>query len=131
MLDCLVKQSSNLAMKEFVKIRVTDVLKLFAVLDRDINELSNTNQSISDNRDYSYTLKKSISEEILKLKSMKDSILELEVDIPKSIYTRNQSEEKSFKNLIEDITNTQPIEKRTIENSETPPQKKERKVHRY
>lgn len=118
-------------MKEFVKIRVTDVLKLFAVLDRDINELSNTNQSISDNRDYSYTLKKSISEEILKLKSMKDSILELEVDIPKSIYTRNQSEEKSFKNLIEDITNTQPIEKRTIENSETPPQKKERKVHRY
>lgn len=118
-------------MKEFVKIKVTDVLKLFAVLDRDINELSNTNQGISDNRDYSYTLKKSISDEILKLKSIKDSILELEVDIPKSIYTRNQSEEKSFKNLIEDITNTQPIENKMIENLETPPQKKERKVHRY
>jgi TRAP-type mannitol/chloroaromatic compound transport system substrate-binding protein len=118
-------------MKEFVKIKVTDVLKLFAILERDINELSNTNQSISDNRDYSYTLKKSISDEILKLKAIKDSILELEVDIPKSIYTRNQTEEKSFKNLIEDITNTPTIENKTLENSETPPQKKERKVHRY
>jgi TRAP-type mannitol/chloroaromatic compound transport system substrate-binding protein len=118
-------------MKEFVKIKVTDVLKLFAILERDINELSNTNQSISDNRDYSYTLKKSISDEILKLKAIKDSILELEVDIPKSIYTRNQTEEKSFKNLIEDITSTPTIENKTQEISETPPQKKERKVHRY
>ena len=118
-------------MKEFVKIKLTDVLKLFSAIDRDIDELSKTNQTISDNRDYSYTLKKSILDEILKLKSIKDSILDLELDIPKSIYIRNQSEEKSFKNLIEDITNTPTIENKSQENMETPPQKKERKVHRY
>ena len=118
-------------MKEFVKIKLTDVLKLFSAIDRDIDELSKPNQTISDNRDYSYTLKKSISDEILKLKSIKDSILDLEVDIPKSIYMRNQSEEKSFKNLIEDITNIPTIENKNQENRESPPQKKERKVHRY
>lgn len=118
-------------MKEFIKIKVTEVLKLFSILERDIAELKNTNQSISDNRDYSYTLKKSISDEIAKLESIKQSILELEIDIPKSIYTKNQSEEKSFKNLLEDITASPKIEKNIQEISETPPQKKERKVHRY
>ena len=131
MLERLAKQLSNIAMKEFIKIKVRDVLELFSILERDINELNNTNKSISDDRDYSYTLKKSISDEILKLKSIKDSILDLELDIPKSIYIRNQSEEKSFKNLIEDITNTPTIENKSQENMETPPQKKERKVHRY
>ena len=76
-------------MKEFIKIKVRDVLELFTILDRDITELNNTNKSISDNRDYSYSLKKSITDEIAKLESIKDSVLELEVDIPKSIYTRN------------------------------------------
>ncbi|MBK8393885.1 MAG: hypothetical protein IPL26_01375 [Leptospiraceae bacterium] len=120
-------------MKEFIKIKVQDVLELFSILDRDITELNNTNKSISDNRDYSYSLKKSITDEIEKLQSIKDSVLELEVDIPKSIYTRNQSEEKSFKNLIQDITNNPSIEKNFSPNqsAEIIPAKKERKVHRY
>lgn len=133
LLDWSVKQSSNLAMKEFIKIKVRDVLEMFSILERDINELSNTNQSISDNRDYSYTLKKSITDEILKLQSIKDSILELDVDMPKSIYTRNQTEEKSFKRLIEEMTHNPSIENKLpeIKNPEIYPVKKERKVHRY
>lgn len=47
-------------MKEFIKIKVQDVLELFSILDRDITELNNTNKSISDNRDYSYSLKKAL-----------------------------------------------------------------------
>ncbi len=132
MLERLAKQLSNIAMKEFIKIKVRDVLELFSILERDINELNNTNKSISDDRDYSYTLKKSITDEILKLQSIKDSILELDVDMPKSIYTRNQNEEKSFKRLIEDITNP-AIENKfsEIQSPEIIPVKKERKVHRY
>lgn len=120
-------------MKEFIKIKVRDVLELFSILDRDITELNNTNKSISDNRDYSYSLKKSITDEIAKLESIKDSVLELEVDIPKSIYTRNQTDEKSFKNLMQDITSNPSIEKQILENQTTEmiPIKKERKVHRY
>jgi len=120
-------------MKEFIKIKVRDVLELFSILERDINELNNTNKSISDDRDYSYTLKKSITDEILKLQSIKDSILELDVDMPKSIYTRNQNEEKSFKRLIEDITSNPTIENKfpEIQSPEIIPVKKERKVHRY
>lgn len=120
-------------MKEFIKIKVRDVMELFSILERDINELNNTNLNISDNRDYSYTLKKSITDEIVKLHSIKESILELDVDIPKSVYTRNQTEEKSFEHLIKDITYNQSIENKFQEkqNTETPPIKKERKVHRY
>lgn len=133
MLETLPKQLSNLAMKEFIKIKVFDVLEMLSILERDISELSITNQSISDNRDYSYTLKKSITAEISKLQSIKKSILDLEVDMPKLIYTRNQTDEKSFKNLIEDIANNPKIENSFLEEqiSETPPVKKERKVHRY
>jgi hypothetical protein len=120
-------------MKEFIKIKVRDVLELLSILERDMNELSNTNQNISDNRDYSYTLKKSITDEISKLQSIKDSVLELDVDMPKSIYTRNQTEEKSFRQLVDEITNNPTSENGFLEkkNLETPPVKKERKVHRY
>lgn len=118
-------------MKEYVKIKVSDVLNLLSNLDRDISELSNTNQSISENRDYSFTLKKSISEEIAKLKTMKDSILESDVDIPKHIYVRSQSKPMSVESNVENVTNGNPVEIKPIDSTEIPQIKKEKKVHRY
>ncbi|HMY30268.1 MAG TPA: hypothetical protein PKL30_23315 [Leptospiraceae bacterium] len=127
----MVTQISNIAMKEYVKLKVTDVLMLLSSLERDINELNNTVQSISENRDYSYTLKKSISDEIMKLKSMKDSILESEVDIPKQIYVRSQSNSLNVEIEKESEVNGVSIENNKTNLLENFPIKKEKKVHRY
>lgn len=104
---------------------------LLSSLERDINELNNTVQSISENRDYSYTLKKSISDEIMKLKSMKDSILESEVDIPKQIYVRSQSNSLNVEIEKESEVNGVSIENNKTNLLENFPIKKEKKVHRY
>lgn len=75
-------------MREFVKVNVKEVLAIFSSLEKDINELDQTHKNISENRDYSKTLKDSISSEIQKLESIKSSLLGLEVELPKGIYSK-------------------------------------------
>ncbi len=75
-------------MREIVKVNVKEVLAIFSSLEKDINELDQTHKNISENRDYSKTLKESIFSEIEKLELIKSSLLGLEVELPKGIYSK-------------------------------------------
>ena len=72
-------------------------------------------------------LKKSISDEIAKLESIKQSILELG-DRYSKIYLHKKSigKKKVLRIFFEDITASPKIEKNIQEISETPPKKRER-----
>jgi hypothetical protein len=89
-------------MTEFVKINVKEVLAIFSSLEKDINELDQTHKNISDNRDYSYTLKESILGEIQKLEKIKSSLLGLEIELPKGFYSKS-IEKNNSKQIIGEI----------------------------
>lgn len=101
-------------MREFVRVNVKEIFEFFTVLERDIAELDETEKNITENREYSLTLKKSIHSEIQKLEFIKHNLLSLEIDVPKGLYP--------LESRIE--TNTNLIVKQSEENFEFKPKKK-------
>jgi hypothetical protein len=104
-------------MREFVKVEVKEIFELYSTLERDIAELIQTNRIVMEDRDYSSSVKSSISKEIQKLEDIKQKLLNLEVDVPKNLYIKElESELKnhSTKTIPEKSKEVNQLEKKKI-----------------
>jgi hypothetical protein len=66
-------------------LKVSDLNSIFESIQRDIDELTETQKKIPRDREYSSHVLASISEEIRKLEERKEIILNMEIKLPEEI----------------------------------------------
>ncbi|MCB1191166.1 MAG: hypothetical protein H7A23_15805 [Leptospiraceae bacterium] len=67
---------------KILTIKISYLIYLLETIDRDISELEKYDMQLPTDRSYALNLKKTLNEEVNKLKKQRSSILSLEVELP-------------------------------------------------
>ncbi len=84
--------------------KVSDLNSIFESIQRDIDELAETQKKIPKDREYSSHVLASISEEIRKLEERKEMILNMEIKLPEEILSSIQKRLNLKENADSDTT---------------------------